>query len=139
MSYDVHLQRIRDGDLADGGNDLVRAALATHLVRHGEEITHLRTADGDTDGDHDGDSAEVYGLEGTSGFMATHIGGDPVWDLLVQAARAGDLAIMPQSGPACVVALEQVQHLPDGLRETVVLVEDGAHLSRTIEDFTDWQ
>jgi hypothetical protein len=131
MSYDVHLQRIRDGNLAEGGNDLVRAALAAHLIRHGEEITNLRAADGD--------SAEVYGLEGTSGFMATHIGGDPVWDLLVQAARAGDLVIMPQSGPACVVAPEQVQHLPHGWRETVVLVEDGAHLSRTIEDFTDWQ
>jgi len=81
MSYDVHLQRIRDGKLAEGGNDLVRAALTAHLVRHGEEITNLRAADGDT--------AEVYGLKETSGFMATHIGGDPVWDLLVQAARAG--------------------------------------------------
>ena len=42
---DALAQRIRDGNLAEGGNDLVRAALAAHLVRHGEEITNLRRED----------------------------------------------------------------------------------------------
>lgn len=123
MSFDVHLQRYLDGEWRPGGNDLVRAALEGHLVRGGGEITHVSADDGD---------AEVYGLDGEDGFMATHIDGTGVWDLLVLAARAAELVILPVGCPTCVVDPAQVQHLPPELREDVVVVADGAELLHAV-------
>ena len=122
MSFDVYFQRFVDGDADESGRDEVVAVLAPYLkpsVETPGRIEHpAGNADvyglGDGDGDGDGD-----------GMMINHIE-DGLWDLLVEAARAGRWAIMPIGCPTCVFNAAMLANLPEDLRQDAVVVNSGA-------------
>lgn len=123
MSFDVYLQGFRDGDAADSGGGLMRQVLGPYVVREEPESHFVVVEFGDG-------SVDVY-LDGDS-MMANHVAGDRPWDLLVEGARAADWVIMPVGCPTCITDEAQRAHLPEGLKDDVVLVLSGAELLRAI-------
>jgi hypothetical protein len=124
MSFDVFFQGFENGDAKDGGGVEMRQVLAAHIVR--EEPEHnfalIETGDG---------SADVY--LGTSSMLANYIGGDEIWDLLVDGATAARWVILPVGCPTCITDESQRSHLPEDLGQDVVLVRTGAELSAVIQ------
>lgn len=123
MSFDVFFQRFSDGDAGDGGNEEARAVLAPYIVA--EDGGHVRLV-------VDGRETDIYGLDDDSAFMATHIEGDVVWDVLVRAAQAADYVILPVGCATCIVDSKQEAHLPEPLKDRVALVPDGPALLAVI-------
>ncbi|MEV8271719.1 hypothetical protein [Microbacterium sp. NPDC077184] len=122
MSFDIHFQRFEDGDAATGGGDEARRVLGPYL--RPTALTPERI-------ERDGSSAEIYGLEGDS-MMVTRIEGDGLWDLLVDAARAAQWAVMPVGYPAIVFSQAMLDALPEGLDEDAVIIASGDELRETI-------
>ncbi|MBN9155273.1 MAG: hypothetical protein J0J05_14945 [Microbacterium sp.] len=122
MSFDIHFQRFEDGDAGTGGGDEARRVLGPYLqpsVTTPERI------------ERDGSSAEIYGLEDGS-MMVTHIQGDGLWGLLVDAAREAEWAIMPVGCPAIVFSQAMIDALPEGLDVDAVIISSGHELYETI-------
>jgi hypothetical protein len=75
--------------------------------------------------------ADVYGL-GTDHLMINHASGTHIWQIMIDVARAADLAILPVGGPTCVVDTAMFASLPEELREDAVLVGSGKELLEVI-------
>ncbi|ONI69083.1 hypothetical protein BWI15_20825 [Kribbella sp. ALI-6-A] len=125
MSFDVHLQRFRDGDAGRGGGEQMRDVLRPFVVRE-EPEHHLAVVE------YGGGTADVY-LDGDH-MMVSRVLGDQPWDLLVEGARAADWVILPVGCPTCITDEEQRGHLPDGLDKDVALISSGVELLRVIRD-----
>lgn len=74
---------------------------------------------------------EIYGLEGDS-MMVTHIDGDGLWDLLIDAARAADWAVMPVGFPPLVFSQGVLDALPEGLGQDAVITSSRDELREMI-------
>jgi hypothetical protein len=66
----------------------------------------------------------VSGLADGDAMMVTHFDVG-LWDLLVDAARAGRWAIMPVGCPTCVFDRAMIDDLPEDLRADAVVVGSG--------------
>ncbi len=126
VSFDVFVQAFSDGDAARADADGVRAVLAPHVSEIGPSgYARLTTAGG---------QADLYGYDDLgSGFMANKISGEGAWEIVVQAARAAGLAIMPVGCPTCVTSESTTADLPAELASDVRLVETGAELRSVVE------
>ncbi|MGN6759770.1 MAG: hypothetical protein ACTHJI_00370 [Leifsonia sp.] len=118
MSFDVYLQDFLT-DPADRTESVGRRVLAPLLDARRENVV---TADG---------SAAVYGASDVplDGLMFNHIDGDLAWNVIYDAAVAGDWVIMPIGGPVCIVREEQADTVPEDLKaDGLVLVGTGTEL-----------
>lgn len=126
MSFDIYLQDFSD-DPADRSASVGRSVLAPLLDADGENIV---TADG---------SAAVYGATDVpqEGLMFNHVDGDLAWDVIFDAAVAGDWVIMPVGVPVCIVRDEQRRAVPDELKDVgIVLVRSGRELREVVTSAT---
>jgi hypothetical protein len=79
-------------------------------------------------------SADLYGYDELgSGFMASHISGIEAWEIIVRAAKASGLVIIPVGCPTCVTSEATMADLPEELASDVRLVDTGAGLRSVIE------
>ena len=118
VSFDIYLQDFSDAP-ADRTELVGVGLLAPLLDATGENVV---TADG---------GAAVYGADEVplQGLMFNHVEGDLVWDVIYDAAVAGDWVVMPVDGPLSIVAERQAVSIPDELRELgVILVRSGREL-----------
>jgi len=121
VSFDVFFQGFLGGESSEHGGAQMREVLAPHISEEGAEFIRVRVGDGQADihlDEHD--------------MMANHISGRDPWDLLVQGARAANWVIIPVGCPTCLTRPGQVEELPEGLDEDVVIVETGADLLAVI-------
>ena len=127
MSFDVFVQSFSKGDASTAGADAVRAVLAPYAADSAQSgFARLVTSDG---------GADLYGYDDLgSGFMVNHISGDEVWDIVVQAAAASGLAIIPAGCPTCVTSESTTADLPSELASDVRLVETGVELRSVVEE-----
>ncbi len=105
----VFLQAFRDGNAAEMDTERVEAVLAAYVQDRDGSFVRLATEDGE---------ADCYGL-GEGPLMVNHASGERIWDVLVEAARAANLAVMPVDAPGCVTDEAMVGHLPEELRDDV--------------------
>jgi hypothetical protein len=77
--------------------------------------------------------AELFSRDLERGFLISGATGELIWELVVQAARAGHLLIFPPGHGTCVVDEDMLGHLPPNLPEPVQVVQSGADLRRVIE------
>jgi hypothetical protein len=122
MSFDVFLQAFRDGGTGAADPAVIEEELAAYIAVRDGDFARLVTRDGD---------AECYGL-GLGSLMVTHAGGEAIWDLVVEVARAAGLVILPVGCPACVIDPRDRRHLPLELQGKVVTVQSGADLLAVI-------
>jgi hypothetical protein len=123
VSFDIFLQGFIDGEPTSSGSSEALEVIQAHLPHPPQNgFARIRTADGE---------ADVYGLD-SDGLMITHASGDEIWELIVKIARAARWIIMPVGCPACAVDPPMIGDLPDGLRESAVLVTSGADLRAAI-------
>jgi hypothetical protein len=118
VSFDVYLQDFLNVP-ADRSESVGQRVLAPLLDARGENVV---TADG---------SAAVYGASDVplDGLMFNHIDGDLAWDVIFDAAVAGDWVILPVGGPVCTVREEQADTVPEELKtDGLVLVRTGTEL-----------
>jgi hypothetical protein len=66
-----------------------------------------------------------------TGFMVNHAEAG-VYDVSVEAARAGGFVILPVGCATAITDESQRAHLPEGFDEDVVLVRSGADLLRAV-------
>jgi hypothetical protein len=122
VSFDVFFQPFAAGDAGEGGRKEVLGVLGPYLLPSAaapRELAYL------------GGTAEVYGLDDDS-MMINHIAGDRIWDLLLEAARAGRWAIMPVGCPVFVFDEEMMNDLPEVLRPSAQVVHSGAEMLAAI-------
>lgn len=118
----MFLQAFRDGDDTDADAVLLDGLIRPHLASMGEETgcATLTFADGRLD---------LHGLDDLgSGFMVNHVEGEAAYGFLVDVASQADLAILPVGCPTAVCGDHLLAHLPDELRDDVVVVRTGADL-----------
>jgi hypothetical protein len=79
MSFDIFLQCFKDGEAAPGNPEAARQALEPYLAGAPDEgYALVRTADGE---------ADVYGV-GSDHLMFNHPGGEVIWQVMVDVAKA---------------------------------------------------
>lgn len=122
MSFDVFLQAFRDEGAGAADPAVIEAALAAYIAVRDGDFARLVTQDGD---------AECYGL-GRGSLMVTNAGGEAIWDLVVEVARAAGLVILPVGCSVCVIDPGDRRHLPLELQGNVVTVQSGADLLTAI-------
>lgn len=123
MAFDIYLQGFIDGEASGTGGESVREVLRPYLRRTSDEPEQLEIGPDSR--------ADIYLSEDS--LMVSHIEGAAVFDLLLEAARAGRWTIMPIGVPPAVTDVDLLAHLPDGLSDGAVIVETGADLLRLIE------
>jgi hypothetical protein len=125
VSFDIFLQRFVGGDGADADTNALRVALEPYLVLVAGN-PRLRVGDA---------QAEIYGEDDlASGFMVNHVDGPGVYEVLVAAAHAGDLVIVPVGCPTAIIDERQRAELPEELGAEAIRVGTGPELQRLIED-----
>jgi hypothetical protein len=123
MSFDIFLESFKDGEAGLGNPDAARQALEPYLAGAPDEgYALVRTADGE---------ADVYGA-GSDHLMFNHAGGDVVWPVMVDVAKAADWVIMPVGCPVCVMRADMISELPVELRDNAVVINSGADLQDAI-------
>jgi len=118
VSFDVYLQDFLTVP-ADRSESVGQRVLAPSLDARGENVV---TADG---------SAAVYGASHVplDGLMFNHIDGDLAWDVIFDAAVAGDWVILPIGGPVCTIREGQADTVPEELKaDGLVPVRTGTEL-----------
>jgi hypothetical protein len=125
VSFDVFLQRFRNGGSAEADRELLSKFLRPYLVDSGHGFHDLRFGDG---------HAALFGYEDLgSGFMVNHLSGKEAWNFLVQVAMEASLTILATGCPAVVPRRDLIEHLPDELGEAAVVIDCGADLLRLVE------
>jgi hypothetical protein len=79
-------------------------------------------------------AAAAYGASDVplDGLMFNHVAGELAWDVIFDAAVAGDWMILPVGGPVCTVRDEQADTVPEELKaDGLVLVRTGTELRNT--------
>jgi hypothetical protein len=122
VSFDVFFQGFLAGESSERGGAQMREVLAPHISEEYERFFRVRVGDGESD---------IYVHDG--GMMANHIEGSDPWDLLVRGAKEANCVIIPTGCPTCLTQPGQMEELPEGLDEDVVIVETGADLLAAIE------
>lgn len=128
VSFDVFVQRFRNGDAATADGEAVQAVFSPHVAEtDGQGFARLTFGDGE---------ADVYGFDDLdSGFMANHITGREAWNILVQAAAASQLVMMPVGCPVSMTDASSFDHLPEVLRSgEVAIVATGSQLLDLIQE-----
>lgn len=119
MSFDVFLQTFEPCD---------EARVQRLRVMLGRLLDDTRTALVTRDG-----GADVYGADGSGeSLLLAHLEGKDIWDVVVDVARTGALAIMPTGESTCVVDSTHLERLPEELRTGAVCVGSGADLLRVV-------
>jgi hypothetical protein len=123
VSFDIFLQSFKDGEAAPGKPEAARQALEPYLAgAPGEGCALVRTADGE---------ADVYGV-GSDHLMFNHAGGEVIWQVVVDVAKAADWVIMPVGCHVCVMREDMISELPVELRDNAVVINSGAELQDAI-------
>lgn len=129
MSFDVFVQAFDSGNAGEVDADQVRAVLAPHVTTDGEATGFARLETGDG-------SADLYGYDQLeTGFMVNHISGSEAWEVIVRAAVACRLVIMPVGCPIAITDRTSVADLPPELQRTALaLVTSGEQLLSLIQE-----
>jgi hypothetical protein len=122
VSFDVFFFGFLAGEAYEHGGSQMREVLAPHISEENPTFIRVRVGDG---------QADVYLGEGD--MLANHISGRDPWDLLVKGAQAANWVIIPVGCPTCLTQPGQMEELPEGLDDNVVVVETGADLLAVIE------
>jgi hypothetical protein len=123
MSFDIFLQSFKDGEATQGNPEAARLALEPYLAGALEEgYARIRTADGE---------ADVYGV-GSDSLMFNHAGGESIWQVMVDVARAAEWVIMPVGFPVCVMREDMISELPAELQDAALVISSGADLRDAI-------
>ena len=128
MSYDVYLQRFRNGERAPVDDARVWKLLERAWEAPPDRFGFSRVRRGDDEGD-------LYAARPgrpIDGLMFNHAA-QAIYDLMYEVAVAGDMTIIPPDAGPFVVRAEQVEHLPRDLAERALLVRSGADLVRAVE------
>ena len=128
MSYDVVLQRFRDGEPEPVEEPQVWRLLEEAWQEPPDEFDFCRVRRGEDEGD-------LYAVQPRApvdSLMFNHA--EPrIYELMYDLAAAGGMAIiLPDVGPF-LVREEQRKHLPPELRRRASVVSSGAELVRAIE------
>ncbi|MFB6611093.1 hypothetical protein ACFCVO_12270 [Agromyces sp. NPDC056379] len=118
MSFDVYLQDFSDAP-ADRSVSVGKLVLGPMLDTGGARVV---TADG---------SADVYGASEMPlhSLMFTRIAGELAWNVIFDAAVAGDWVVLPIGGRVCIVRDDQAASIPEDLAvDGHVLVSSGREL-----------
>jgi hypothetical protein len=121
VSFDVLFQGFLAGESSERGGAQMREVPAPHVSEEYEHFFRVRVGDG---------AADIYLRDG--GMMANDIEGRDPWDLLLPGAKAANWVIIPVDRPTCLTQPGQMEELPQGL-DDVVVVETGADLLAAIE------
>ena len=124
MSFDIYLMAFEGGESTTADPELTRPILAPLVVEQSDGFALLRTAEGELD---------CYGWPDCEGFMFNHVSGAASFDLLVEIAHAGRLAIMPVGCGTLVTDPALLADLPDGIPEPIQVITSGAELVNVIE------
>jgi hypothetical protein len=116
VSFDIFLQCFDDDTSAV--SDAVRTVLAPFITPPEGTFAVINTNDGE---------ADVYGIS-TDHLMINHAAGEHIWQVMVEIARAANMAIMPIGCPTCVVDKAMISSLPAELRQEAVVVSSGKEL-----------
>ncbi len=129
MSYDIVLQRFRNGESVAIDADPVWTLLEAAWDAPPDEFDHCRVRRGEDEGD-------LYSVQPGDPFDAlTFTHAEPaIYDLMFEVAAAGELTIIPPDVGPFVLREEQREHLPPELREKAMLVHSGSDLLRAIEE-----
>jgi hypothetical protein len=122
VSFDVFFLGFVAGEPSAHGGAQMREVLARHISKEDGPFLQVLVGDG-----------EAHIQLHDSRMMANHISGRDPWDLLVQGARAANWVIRPAGGPIFLTQPGQLEELPAGLYDDVVVVESGADLLAVIE------
>ncbi len=124
MSFEVYLQDFSDAP-ADRSVAVGQRMLAPLLDAQRASIA---TADG---------SADVYGADEVPlhSLMFDHIDGDLAWDVVFDAAVAGDWVVLPVGCRVCIVDDAHADSIPAELRDVGhTLVRSGSELRAAISE-----
>jgi len=123
MSFDILLQSFKGGEAAPGNPEAARRILEPYLAGDPEEgYALVRTADGE---------ADAYGVGGDH-LLFNHAGGEMIWQVMVDVAKAADWVIMPVGCPVCVMRKEMISELPPEMQDNAVVITSGAELQDAI-------
>ncbi len=125
VSFDVFVQAFRGGVAGQADVEAVASVLGPHVRVNDRGHTHLETADG---------GADLYGFDDLhTGFMINHVSGARLWDLVVRAAGASGMAIMPVGCPVAVADADSIDDLPQELQRGARVVRTGEELQALIQ------
>jgi len=143
MSFDVFLQRFKDGDSAEADRMPVREVLSETAFRGPDEFGFYVVAfpgGGDVE-------FSAKGLESQEPFTdcAFHIRGfsDGLMKFIFDVARAGDMVILPamKGNPLVMVSESQAREIPSDLRDGFrpIVVRSGQELAAVLSGgFEGW-
>jgi hypothetical protein len=128
MSFDMFVQRFRDGDAAPMSSAAFEV-LRPYIDRAEAErdFWHLRAPD---DGEADIFAAVAAGA--MEGLMISRFSAGAVLDLLVEFVCQADAVLLPPGCPALLTAEAQRRHLPDELRPGAVVVRNGGDVEHAL-------
>lgn len=129
MSYDVFLQRFRDGEPEAVDSPDAWSILEGAWDSPPDEFDFSRVS-------REGDEGDLYAVQigqPIDSLMFNHAGRG-VYHLMFDVAVAGEMAIIPPDVGPFVVREEQLQHLPADLRATAVVIRSGEELVRAMEE-----
>ena len=127
MSYDVFLTHFRDGEAEPIDSPDLWKVLEEAWDAPPDEVSFCRVTRGGDEGDL---YAEPLGRPITT-LMFNH-SGPSIYDLMYDAAVAGDMVILPLDAGPFLVREDQRKHLPADLARDAVVVQSGAELRRAI-------
>jgi hypothetical protein len=129
VSYDVFLQRFRDGEVALVESPEVWSILEEAWDAPPDKFDYCRVSRGADEGD-------LYAVPiGTpiDSLMFNHAG-RAIYHLMFDVAVAGDMTIMPLDVGPFIVREDQLEHLPAELRSSAIVIRSGVELVRAIEE-----
>lgn len=130
MSYDLHLERFADGAAESTDFRPLWALVEPHVVAEEEEHEFVRI-------ETEAGGAELYGLTSSTGqasslMISRHEEG--TYDLIVELARAGGMAVLLPDGPVVITDESHRDDLPADLvaNSPVRIAADGETLRKLV-------
>ncbi|WP_346535480.1 hypothetical protein [Micromonospora sp. DPT] len=129
MSYQMWVQRFVDGEPGPMPVEAFRAVFGPHIDRLHPQFACAQVTV------PDGGDATFYGYtpeEKLDSLMISHFSPGQVLDLLLEYARRADAVVIPPDCPTMMTAERQRIALPSELRQTAVVVGNGADVEKVL-------
>jgi len=133
MPYEIHLYHFEGGERVPGPFPGPWPLIEQVWDRPPDEYGFTWVRRGDTEGElwlpHERD-------EPIDSMIFSRMGGEGYFGLMYEIAEAGDMVILPQDGPFCLLREEQRQHLPPGTEDEIgaVVVSSEDEFHAALED-----